>query len=162
MKDSTVQGDAGANDEPKFKQVSDQDTESPEGSSVDFERWPKSDIPSEITQRVNWIQRKSVSYSGPLPPASEVAKYEEVYPGAADRIFTLSENLLKLQSRVSDQYHSRSILKTITSTVVSLSMMALAVFAILYDPAWLSIPLGTAGILSLLLREWFRGTKGRK
>ncbi len=38
MKDSTVQGDAGANDQSKFKQVPDQDTESPEGSSIDFER----------------------------------------------------------------------------------------------------------------------------
>ena len=28
---------------------------------------------------------QSVVYSGPLPPASEMAQYEKVYPGAAER-----------------------------------------------------------------------------
>ncbi|MXW14188.1 MAG: DUF2335 domain-containing protein [Rhodothermaceae bacterium] len=131
-------------------------------ADFDLKQWLKPDTPREITQRVSLIQRASVSYSGPLPPASEVAKYEKVHPGAADRIFTLSENLVKLQDKALDKHHTRSILKTITSTLVSLSIIAVAGLAILYDPAWLSIPLGAVGVLSLLLRNWFGRTRRQK
>jgi len=31
------------------------------------------------------------SYSGPIPPSSELAAYEEIIPGAADRILKLTE-----------------------------------------------------------------------
>ncbi|WP_163652023.1 DUF2335 domain-containing protein [Listeria sp. PSOL-1] len=31
-------------------------------------------------------------YSGPLPPADQIKKYEEAMPGAADRIFKMAEN----------------------------------------------------------------------
>ncbi len=34
---------------------------------------------------------QAFSYSGPLPPASEFAKYENTLPGAADRILKLAE-----------------------------------------------------------------------
>ena len=34
---------------------------------------------------------QSVVYSGPLPPASEMAQYEKVYPGAAERIIRMAE-----------------------------------------------------------------------
>ena len=30
-------------------------------------------------------------YSGPIPPANELKKYEEILPGAADRILTMAE-----------------------------------------------------------------------
>ncbi|MCY4674945.1 MAG: hypothetical protein OXD43_14495 [Bacteroidetes bacterium] len=52
----------------------------------DLKQWLKPETPGEIAQRIGSIQGASISYSGPLPPASEVAKYEEVYPGAAERI----------------------------------------------------------------------------
>ncbi len=162
MTDSTANGGGGVKDGSKVEKIQDQDTGSIDEADIGLEKWLKPDTPSEITQRVGLIQRASVSYSGPLPPASEVAKYEEAYPGAAERIFALSENLLKLQDKALHKHHTRSILKTITSTLVSLSMIAVAGLAILYDPAWLSIPLGSIGFLSLLLREWFRRTKGQK
>lgn len=42
------------------------------------------------------------SYSGPLPPASEYAKYEQVHPGSADRILIMAE----------DQSHHRQAIET--------------------------------------------------
>ncbi len=36
-------------------------------------------------------------YSGPIPPASEFAKYEHVLPGSADRIIAMAEASLKGQ-----------------------------------------------------------------
>ena len=35
------------------------------------------------------------SYSGPLPPPSHLAKYEEVLPGTADRLLTMAEKSLE-------------------------------------------------------------------
>lgn len=108
------------------------------------------------------MQNASGSYGNPLPSASELAKYEEVYPGAAERIFGLAENLPKLQEKALDKRHARSILTTITSSLVSLSVITLAGLAVWLDPAWLSIPLGGIGILGLLLREWLRRTRDQK
>ena len=42
------------------------------------------DIP--LTRQVT-----QVSYSGPIPPAEEFARYEEVHPGSADRLFSMAE-----------------------------------------------------------------------
>jgi uncharacterized membrane protein len=36
-------------------------------------------------------QQLEVSYSAPLPPSREFAGYEQVLPGAADRILTMAE-----------------------------------------------------------------------
>ena len=85
-----------------------------------------------------------------------------MYPGATERIFGLAESLPKLQEKALDKQHLRSVLKTVTSALVSLGMVAVAALAILVDPAWLSIPLGGIGILGLLLREWLRRTRDRK
>jgi len=35
--------------------------------------------------------RQKISYSGPLPPATEFAQYEQILNGAAQRILTLAE-----------------------------------------------------------------------
>ncbi len=161
MTDPTVNGDGEVNDESKVAKV--QDPGSIDEADHDLKQWLKPETPGEIIQRISSIQSASISsYSGPLPPASEVAKYEEVYPGAAERIFGLAESLPKLRGKALDKQHTRSILKTVTSALISLSAMAVAALAVLYDPAWLSIPLGGIGILGLLLREWFRRTRGRK
>ncbi len=108
------------------------------------------------------MQNASGSYSNPLPSASELAKYEEVYPGAAERIFGLAENVPKLREKALDKRHARSMLKTITSTLVSLSVITLAGLAVFNDPSWLSIPLGGIGILGLLLGEWLSRTRNQK
>lgn len=37
-------------------------------------------------------QQTAVVYSGPLPPSSELANYEKIKPGLADRIVHMAEN----------------------------------------------------------------------
>jgi uncharacterized membrane protein len=160
MTDPTINGDREVNDESKVERV--QDPESIDEADRDFEQFLKPEALGEITQRISSIQSALVSYSGPLPPASEVAKYEEVYPGAAERIISLAENVQKLQEKALDKHHARSTLTTVTSALVSLSVVGVAALAVLFDPAWLSIPLVGTGILGLLLREWLRRTRDRK
>ncbi len=105
-----------------------------------------------MLERVTRIQRV-VTYSGPLPPSSELAKYEKVQPGAADRIIAMAENV-QIMERSKFQEEAGIIRRRITnSTMVSFYMITAAIVAILFDPAWLSIPLGLAGVLTLLVRE---------
>lgn len=54
----------------------------------------------------------STTYSGPIPAASELAKYETIQPGFADRIITMAEK----QSE-----HRHAIEKMAAETNVSLS-----------------------------------------
>ena len=53
----------------------------------------KKKLPPEIRKVVTMMQ----SYEGPLPPASEFAKYEKVHKGAADRIIGMAEDALKAE-----------------------------------------------------------------
>ncbi len=159
---AAIGGDDGINELPETERMPGQDTQPT--SDVDFnpEQRFKPETPSVLIQRFDRIKRGSAPCSDLLPPASEVAKYEEVYPGAAEYLFALSENALKIQETASREHHTRSILRTVTSVMISLSMMALAGLSILYGPAWVSIPLGTMGIFGLFLPEWLRGTRSRK
>jgi len=125
-------------------------------SDSSIKRWLKPDTPPEISTRIGRIERSITAYSGPLPPASELGKYEEVHSGAADRIITLAENTQKTHDKAITGHINLSRLSIITSSVLSGLMISAAGLAIVYDPAWLSIPLGSVGIGVLLLQDWFR------
>ncbi len=100
MTDPAVNGDDGVNDESKVEKIQDQDPESIDEADLDLNQWLKSDTPNEITQRVSLIQRSLVSYRGPLPPVSEVAKYEKLLPGAADRVPIWNAGMYTLAPRI--------------------------------------------------------------
>ena len=37
------------------------------------------------------VRRQMVSYEGPLPPSAEFGRYNEILPGAAERILAMAE-----------------------------------------------------------------------
>lgn len=47
--------------------------------------------PEENEARERALQRAALRYTGPLPPSGEFDGYEEVVPGAGDRILTMAE-----------------------------------------------------------------------
>ena len=50
------------------------------------------DITTSRDNQQNSVIYQSVEYSGPLPAPGMLAKYNEVLPGAADRIIAMAEN----------------------------------------------------------------------
>jgi uncharacterized membrane protein len=42
-------------------------------------------------QQVKSVQAKAVSFSGPLPPPEVLQNYNQITPGAADRIISMAE-----------------------------------------------------------------------
>lgn len=60
-----------------------EDSPSSQNSEIDGASSPPTEQMSIIAQQM--------SYSGPLPPSSEMRKYDEITPGAADRILAMAE-----------------------------------------------------------------------
>lgn len=136
------------------EEIDDHDTVQIADTADDFDLkpWLKPDTPPDLVNRVRRIQRVS-SYSGPLPPADELRRYENVLPGSADRIISLAEGALDFQREMLKESSTFSKRRLTASTIVSLSFIGASVVAIILDPAWLSIPLGIGGIATLLFRE---------
>lgn len=76
------------------------------------------------------IIASSRTFSGPLPPPEDLAAYEEVHPGAADRILAMAERQAKhrqaLESASVAAGNHRAMVGQILATVVTLSALAVA------------------------------------
>ena len=97
--------------------------------------------------------RTTESYSGPLPSADQLAAYDKVKPGAADRIIIMAEEYAK---------HSRELEKTALSlegktrlrgqllgVVVVLSVLGTCVLALDLGYERFAIALGTGTLVAL-------------
>ena len=67
----------------------------------------------------------SAHYSGPIPPASEMVKYEEVCPGMANRIMELAENQSKHRQKLESQVVRTACIVNILGVICAL-IIALA------------------------------------
>jgi uncharacterized membrane protein len=92
-------------------------------------------------------------YTVQLPPADELAKYEEISPGIADRILTVIE---KENERNMDQVDLQRRRIDMTTTV-SLSLIGVAGVGIWLGVFWpVILLLGLGGMATFLLRELIR------
>ena len=128
---------------------------------LDLTHWLKPDTPSEVVRHVANMQ-DVMSLRELLPPPSELAEYEKMQPGAADRIIGLAEKGLSLESDTLEKETAITRHRLMASTIVSLSMIATAVMTIVFGPAWLSIPLGFGGVLTLALRDLLNRDRDRR
>lgn len=98
------------------------------------------------TQRITSVR----SYSGPIPPADEFARYEEVYPGSAGRIFSMAER--EQEDIVS--LRNRSLL---SATVVALATIAAIAYILTANPnALILLALAVAHVLPSIT-DFIRG-----
>jgi uncharacterized membrane protein len=104
----------------------------------------------------------SASWSGPLPPPQAFAAYEEIHPGAAERILTAAEQEAShrraMERRFLDQFHWRSIFGTTTATLVAIIVLGLAGYAFYAGYPWHAVGLfgglsGLGVVVSLFLRN---------
>ena len=92
--------------------------------------------------------------SGPLPPSSELIGYEQAYPGAADRILTMTEKQQDHRSGL-ETYHLRSqILESrlgqILAFILALSFMACSAYLSISGKEVSGIFMSGATIISLV------------
>ena len=121
-----------------------------------FKKWLKPDTASEIVRRFVRIERSHTSHSGRIPFSSELSSYEELVPGAADRIITLAENTQKTQEKAINGHIRLARLRIVTSSIISGLMISAAGLSIIFYSTWLAIPLGSIGVRLLLLQDLSR------
>src|SRR6266487_6387560 len=91
----------------------------------------KPDNKNQATHLLASVHRESI-FLGPLPPPEALAKYEEVLPGAADRIITMAEKQVghrqKLESKVVGSNTFNERLGMILAFIVVISLMSFGGF----------------------------------
>lgn len=104
---------------------------------------------------------------GPLPPAAELAKYNEVLPGAADRIITMAEGYARHQQKLeefamrregNDRRRSQNV-----AGIVVLAIFLVCLIALFLDKDEFAIQVGTWTVVALAsifvlgkVPEWFK------
>ena len=76
------------------------------------------------------VTRQQVSYSGPLPPADELAQYESVLPGAAERILSLAEKEAEHRHRADDKIIEKTLHFNKVGQILSFSLSLLSLGAV--------------------------------
>lgn len=101
------------------------------------------------------VTREMLSiWSGPLPPPESFGRYEEILPGAADRILTMAED----QSRHRRQMETASLrgkqrlglFGLMTSFYVFMGLLAIATIATVMGQPVYGLPIGGIGLLAFL------------
>lgn len=120
----------------------------------------------ELAQAQSSIQGFSQSYSGPLPPAAEFARYDEAVPGAGERIIELAENSSRrsLEAQLDDNRLGRHV--TWSIVILGIALFGAQVLIARDLIAEGSVELGSvAAIASAIfiglgvLVNWWRGRK---
>ena len=97
---------------------------------------------------------QSVEYSGPLPPPAVLQRYDQVVPGAAERLLRMAENQSKHRQeleRIVVRSGSRdSLLGIIAGVLVSCGFLWLTYYAISRGHVITGSFLGTVNIVSLV------------
>ena len=96
----------------------------------EIQNWISSDASSEARElllQVFTAEKITSSYSAPLPPAEDFRKYEQVHPGAADRIIEIAERSLELGAEEFKVSRRRINASTITS-VGTLTLSGLGIW----------------------------------
>lgn len=91
-----------------------------------------------------------MSFAGPLPPPVMFKQYEEILPGAAGRIMKMAENEQDIRIKKTHGLVSNDNLRIWGSIVVSLTLIAGAVYCAIIGQQILGGILGFSGVLSII------------
>ena len=108
------------------------------------------------------MQRVMVSYSGPLPPANEMERYEKLEPGALNRMLTMSEqngeHIRRCEEKDVDAKIKFNLRGQTYSFAVTLGVLALAAVAFLTDNTVVGVIFGGVGV-SPIITSFFANMK---
>lgn len=114
---------------------------------------PASDQSGDPLRRLqDWVDADSLTTPCPVPTPQELAEYERVLPGAAERILKLAEKGHKLQTLRSYarlRLHRRLIW---LSTFIACVLMSVAVIGIFQESEWyVVLPFALSGAIPFIL-----------
>lgn len=107
-------------------------------------------------QQVSLIQQQlSVSsFSGPIPPPEILKKYDEICPGAADRLIQMAENQSShrhsMENRSLELDHQRSMAGMWCGFAVALAGFSVAAWIAWLGHPWIGMMFASVDIVSLV------------
>ncbi|MEX0813026.1 MAG: DUF2335 domain-containing protein [Chitinophagales bacterium] len=94
------------------------------------------------------------SFSGPLPPPGVYAQYEQILPGAADRILVMAEenaqDRKKINTKIVDADIKRSLTGQILGFILSILFIGAAIVCAYFDQPFPASVLGVGGFSSII------------
>ena len=110
------------------------------------------------------VTEVSQSFSGPLPPPEILRKFDEVVPGAAERIIKMAEDQSihrkELEKKVIDSDIARSKWGQILGFVIAIAGLAVSAIIVVYGSAIAGGIIGV-GTLASLVGVFMYGSKTR-
>src|SRR3989338_6291096 len=110
------------------------------------------------------VTEVSQSFSGPLPPPEILRKFDEVVPGAAERIIKMAEDQSihrkELEKKVIDSDIARSKWGQILGFVIAIAGLAVSAIVVVYGSAIAGGIIGV-GTLASLVGVFMYGSKTR-
>ncbi len=107
--------------------------------------------PIEVTSEVTSVHR------GPLPPPESFRGYEEILPGAAERILVIAEKEQQIRHEGQKGAIFNDRLRILSSWTTSIGLLVLCGFiAFGTGQVIASLPFGLAGSLVAMFRLWLR------
>lgn len=122
--------------------------------------------PSNSPQQNNVVAaHHQVSYSGPLPPAEDLKKYDMVVSGAAERILVMAEknqaHQISIESTALDAKRKEVLLGQIFALTISLCAFGTAIAAMIMGHPTVAGVIGGTTVVSLAI-AFITGRKPRE
>ncbi|MCY4007870.1 MAG: DUF2335 domain-containing protein [Rhodobacteraceae bacterium] len=84
--------------------------------------------PEGTSQEIVKVIAHGMSFSGPLPPPDMIERYENVHPGATDRILSIAEKEQNIREKNNTKMFRNDAYRVNGSIVVSLSLVVAACY----------------------------------
>lgn len=103
------------------------------------------------------LLKRTLSFSGPIPPPEILRQYEELVPGSAERLIIMAEETRKESQRAASKELGNDRLKILLASLVSIFLIAAAVYCGIIGQTAIGVTLGGSGIVSALMTWRRRG-----
>src|ERR1019366_753650 len=115
---------------------------------------PQKNRPKLSQVTVEFYKEEVSVRSGPLPAPEELAAYNQVITGGADRIMKMAEqqsaHRISLESTVVNSQQKQSFCGQIFGLIIGLAGLGVATFAAVHDQPWFGSIIGGSTLVSLV------------
>jgi uncharacterized membrane protein len=115
---------------------------------------PEEERNQVLKRAVVEFSRTEISlFTGPVPPADELAKYAELLPDAPERCFKMAERQQEIAAQVVAEGPKTQRFALALSAGVAALMLALAAYLASIGEPLVAIPIGLAGFAGLFIKN---------
>lgn len=136
----------------ELKQVTDKQKKRKQGSEKQSAT-PQNHFSSPKTESMHKMVVSKASWSGPLPPPQAIQKFEEILPGAANRILEMTEkqsaHRIDMEKKVVERGSIHSLLGMIFGFIISVIAIVGGIYLIINDYVWPGVAMITLDLVGL-------------